>query len=597
MENLILEPLKYYQERAKNDHEQNIKQYFDHLISESKIDVEENRKTAALFRKKDKIANKTKDKINRLKVYKALLIVLAVLSGLALLVGLFSLEGSAKLITIIVSIALFVFSILFITLKLNKTIKKSEQLYLHQREKADKIYKQALEQMRPLNALFSEHDTFNLIEKIIPNLKFSRDYSLELDQEFKNEFSFDSRRDIKTSVVNTISGRYNENPFMFFREIKQYMSTKTYTGTKIISWQETYRDSDGKLRTRIRTETLIATLVKPYPMYSYLTALNYGNQTAPDLSFSREHKHIDDWTEGKIDRYVKKGQKKLRKKAQKATETGGDFTEMANSEFDVLFGATDRDHEVQFRVMFSPIAQLNMVKLMRSEEGYGDDFSFIKRGKHNYIKSEHAQNWQMDTSPQNYFSYDIDIAQNKFTNINREYFKSVYFDFAPLFAIPAYHQKPSLIFEDFKKKGQNYSEFECEVLANAIGARNFAHPASRTENILKARHVYSNNTTDCMEISAHSFAEEHRLDFVPTMGGDGKIHAVPVHWIEYIPITKQSQIAIKRIGLSEKEFREKASDKAGEIFSSPSAYYHGMFAKILEKDDIGYVDNILEKIK
>ena len=27
-----------------------------------------------------------------------------------------------------------------------------------------------------------------------------------------------------------------------------------------------------------------------------------------------------------------------------------------------LFGATDRDHEVQFRVMFSPLAQVNMEK-------------------------------------------------------------------------------------------------------------------------------------------------------------------------------------------------------------------------------------------
>ena len=49
-------------------------------------------------------------------------------------------------------------------------------------------------------------------------------------------------------------------------------------------------------------------------------------------------------------------------------KNGGQFQEMANSEFDVLFGANDRDHEVQFRLMYTPLAQRNTVDLIKDKK-------------------------------------------------------------------------------------------------------------------------------------------------------------------------------------------------------------------------------------
>ncbi|MBE5737022.1 MAG: hypothetical protein E7348_01325 [Clostridiales bacterium] len=597
MQNLILEPLKYYVQHAKGSHERNIDEYFTSLVEKSKIDVQENRKTAELFRKQDKIASKTKDKISKFKGLKTFLIILSVLSVIALLVGIFALTDTAQIVTIIVSVLLLIFSILFIVLKLNKEIKNFEEIYKKQRQIADETYRKALSQMQPLNALFSENDTFNLIEKVVPNLKFNKEYSVELDQNFRNNYDFESdTNDDTRSVVNTVSGNYNKNPFLFYRHLNHYMSTKTYTGTRVITWRERVSDGKGGTRTITRSQTLVATVTKPFPMYAYATALNYGHQTAPDLSFSRRYKHAEDWSENKVERHIRKGKKKLRKKAEKTIGQEKQFTEMANSEFDTLFGATDRDHEVQFRVMFSPLAQINMVNLMRSEDGYGDDFSFVKNGKHNYIVTEHSQNWDMDTSPQKYYSYDIDLAKKQFSDINSQYFKSMYFDLAPIFAIPAYHEQPNSVFEKYQKTKNNYTEYEYEILANVIGADKFMHPMSRTQSILKAEFLYSKNDTDCVQVTAHSFTSEPRVDIVPLFGGDGRLHNVPVRWDEYIPVVNTRIMVVKKLGLDGLTFDSKRTSMDARLFDTPYGYYHGLFARILGNDDVEYIDNALNKI-
>lgn len=53
---------------------------------------------------------------------------------------------------------------------------------------------------------------------------------------------------------------------------------------------------------------------------------------------------------------------------------------MGDAEFDVLWGATDRDHEVEFRLLFTPLAKKQLLDLMKDKEiAYGDNFNFFKR--------------------------------------------------------------------------------------------------------------------------------------------------------------------------------------------------------------------------
>ena len=159
---------------------------------------------------------------------------------------------------------------------------------------------------------------------------------------------------------------------------------------------------------------------------------------------------------------------------RKAVKSGDTFQEMANTQFDVLFGALDRDNEVQFRIMYPPLAQNNTVDLVTNKVGYGDDFYFHKVKKFNYIISEHAQNWKMETSPDVYYSYDVDVARTNFLNFNTNYFKSVFFDFAPLFAVTDYIDTPSILLDPVGTTDTNYPYYQYEVLANAKDSVRFS---------------------------------------------------------------------------------------------------------------------------
>ena len=285
-------------------------------------------------------------------------------------------------------------------------------------------------------------------------------------------------------------------------------------------------------------------MVKPKPFYSFNTFLAFGNQAAPDLNFSRENCHFERLSEKALERKIKRGENKLQRQASKAMKNGGQFQEMANSEFDVLFGANDRDHEVQVRLMYTHLAQRNTVDLIKDKKYYGDDFDFTKMGKFNVIMSEHAQNWNINTSADNYKSYDIDLARSKFINFNNEFFKSVFFDFAPLLSIPAYLEEPCAILEENLNYRSNFTRYEHEVMANQADYYQLVHKDSRTEAILKTEFIKAESTADIIGITAYSYETYDRVDFIPVLGGDGRIHAVPVPWIEYLPVMKTTRARI-----------------------------------------------------
>ena len=600
MNNLMLEPLKFYEQVGKSTHEQNANEFFDKIVKDSKIDLAENRKTSSLYRKQQAVADGSLKKLKGLKILRGFLIAFTVIGFVLALICLAAFTGVTQLVVSVIGIVSAVICLLVVCLSLNKKIKGLKELFDAQKEKADETLSKAQKQMASLNSLFSEKDTFFLIEKTLPNLKFEDNYTVALSKDFIENFDYVDSITSNRSVIDTLAGRYNGNPFLFYRYVNHYLGTKTYHGTKLISWTVRVRGSDGRYHTETRTQTLHAKVSKPYPYYNYGTALGYGNQTAPNLSFSRQATDVEELNERQVARRVKKGEKKLEKLSKKALESGGQFTEMANSEFDVLFGALDRNHEVQFRLMFSPVAQINMVKLLKAKNiGYGDDFSFTKRGKFNCIISEHAQRWPMNTSPTNYYSYDVDIARKNFVNFNKEYFKSVFFDFAPLFSVPTYQDKPISVFEPLEKYDSNYTYYDYEVLANAIGKHNFAHHSSVTEVILKSNRLFSTNSSDCVQIKASSYAGTDRVDFIPVMGGDGRLHSVPVPWVEYTPVHKVSTVLVKRIGISSNELITKTAETgvSSVLFNTPTAYTHGLFAKIVNEKDVNAIDGVLEKIK
>ena len=151
-----------------------------------------------------------------------------------------------------------------------------------------------------------------------------------------------------------------------------------------------------------------------------------------------------------------------------------------------------------------------MVDLILSKVGYGDDFNFIKSKRANRIISEHSQERDIYLLPDNYTSYSYDIIKENFIGKNQEFFKAVYFDFAPIWAIPIYQERPVHSLKPIPDYSQVYSLKECEETC----------------------------------ITAYSYDIRKRVEVVSVYGGDGRYHDVSVTWDEYLPLEESKNFYI-----------------------------------------------------
>ena len=88
-------------------------------------------------------------------------------------------------------------------------------------------------------------------------------------------------------------------------------------------------------------------------------------------------------------------------------------------------------------------------------------------------------------------------------------------------------------------------------MANRLGAHNFIPSNARTSVILKTKCLSSSAAGDTVEVTAYSYNTFDRVDFVPTLGGDGKIHPVPVPWVEYVPVEGSAIMKVSADGAAD----------------------------------------------
>ncbi|MDE6188914.1 MAG: hypothetical protein K2G37_01340, partial [Clostridia bacterium] len=546
--------------------DENAKKHFEQLVKQSEMNVEENRATVQEYKQEMDVLAGLKKKLSRQKGLRAFLIILAVLGVVMLAVGIYLLVQSDTLVGAIltsVGVVLTIISIIVAVKVVTPKIKRLTEECNKQDKLAGDLKEKAWEQMASLNGLFESDITKKLIESTVPLIQIDDNFNMRRYDYLSGKYGFGENDDEDRSTIALLTGEILGNPFVVDRELVKTMGTETYTGSIVIHWTTTTRDSKGNRVTQHHTQTLVATVTKPKPFYSEQTRLIYGNEAAPDLVFSHAPSHAENMSERALESKVKSGAKKIQRKQEKDLKKGveASFTGMGNEEFDVLFGALDRNNEVQFRLLFTPLAQKNMIELMKDKDTYGDDFYFNKSKCLNFISSEHSQYWDLNTEYTRYQSYYVDDAFNKFMSFNRNYFKSLYFDLAPLLAIPLYQQhKPhEYIYKDVYPR--NYTSYEAEYAVNKLGQQLFENKLSQTKAILKTAFVKKDGNTDEVKVTAHSFNTQQRVELVPKLGGDGHMHNVPVHWTEYIPVQRDSSVKLKQLNMSDKQFDQKSSDE------------------------------------
>ncbi|MBP5300087.1 MAG: hypothetical protein J6Y80_01655 [Victivallales bacterium] len=408
----------------------------------------------------------------------------------------------------------------------------------------EELRQEAWRQLAPLNALYDWDIAPRLIQKTVPRLEFDPFFTQGRLAELHRNFGWDDSFNSDKSVLGSQSGVINGNPFVFGRFLGMHWGETTYHGYLDISWTERVKDSKGNWHTVTRHERLHASVTKPSPVYTESACVLYGNDAAPSLTFTHKPTGIA----GKDDllsRLKKRREFKKLKKFSENLEDESQYTMMSNHDFEVLFHADDRNDEVEFRLLFTPLAQIQMLKLLEDTQvGFGDDFTFVKQHKINALFPRHLQQFSLDTDPRQFHDFDLERARRNFQSRQEQFFKHAYFGLAPLLSIPLYQQLRTHenIYGDILSRRACF--WEHEALANYCGEGKFAHPQCVTRNLLKTRVASREKGTTSLAVTAYGYRTVKHVTYISKWGGDGRTHQVPVEWLEYLPVERTSELLI-----------------------------------------------------
>ena len=602
-EDFIYQPHKTFEEDLQHQYHDTAEQYFDSLVEKTGTDADANRLHVEEYRAAAAELEAAKKKWNSLKGKRGMFIAFMILGFLAGIICfvIFALNPSlwGLIIGGVAGILLGGFSIWGIV-SFNKKAKNQEAVIAPLQEKADEKLSVCYADMAKLNGEFDWNMAAIIMEKATPMIDLDHYFSNKTLSYLIDHFGFPESEGPNTSVLGLVSGHIQGNPFVLEKVLNMRMGMKTYTGSITITWTE-YVGSGKDRHAVTRSQTLTASIERECPFYNAETRLIFGSEAAPNLSFSRSPQGADKMDAKKREKAWRSGGKDLEKLQTKASKKGGGFTKMNNDEFEVFWGATDRDNEVEFRYLFSPLAQVSILELIENPEPFGDDFYFVKDKMLTSVASAHSQKFNYCPPPSYFYNYCLEDCRENFISYCDAFIKNLYFDLAPILAIPAYQSDTTRDYIYREILPGNYNCYEHEVFANGIDSDIFRPEDSSSDVplILKAGKPSKMGKTDVLSITAHSFNKVPRVEYVTRFGGDGCSHSIPVHWDEYIPVSSTSTMSLTNVNATQKRYRGALGTLDEYLQKSGFAKYfeRGFLALALKKGRIdSSVDEKLESI-
>lgn len=589
-EEMIYRPRQMYESQLKQQYHEEAIRYFNELVQKAQVDEAANAAHVREYNRKVEIRKEKEKKLSKTKAGKGWAIVGIVLGGILAvtflvlcIVGVIPAWGWALVAGGLLIVGLMIY-LLATTIK--TAMRRAREALERAKAEEEAALKVCYDDLQVLNSLYDWNMPHRIMTKVSPILKLDENLSSQRDAELHNIYGL---VDDDVTTLSVLSGTIMDNPFILERIYEREVKDKTWHGELVITWTTTHRDSKGNVHTEHHTQTLHASVEHPAPFFYKATRLIYGNEAAPDLCFTRVP-NKNSALEGKaLDNYVKKRAKELAKKEKKALtdkDETTNFQAMGNDTFDALFGADDRNHEVQFRLLFTALAQTNMVDLLTNKKPYGDDFVFYKDHKINSISSEHSQNFNYIANPSYFQGYDCAACRNFFVNYCDDFLRGLYFDLAPLISIPLYQMhRPAHSFMD--PDAINWlPRREHEVFANSLDHSLFLPKGADPDVslMLKETSTVKGDGIDDTTIHSSGFKTTNRTDYVPVMGGDGRMHSVPVPWIQYDEVHADFHIGTSEVGGTQNDF-----SNAGNSLSkfAPSMHYErGIFGYFAGKSPI-----------
>ncbi len=580
MANEFLHPVKIYKElEAKFYHI--LLASFERLTQQSRIDIEANQKKVEQYKQLKGIETSFRAKRGRFNLLQLLLLIVFAINSVLLIfafVGLINKVDINAPTRLAIQIPLSIVLMMIISLigKKTKALNKIEKEF---ESKATAEQYEMYDQMAWLNSLFDTQITKEALEKTLPFLKLN-DY-FDDDQAAYLLAPADQVPD--DSILEILSGKMYGNSMIFLKMMRMEMGIEVYTNTISVPRLSTYIDSNGKLQTETVYDYYTGRYSAPKPFYFDFVQLLYSHDAAPNLSFSRSGNRVHMKNEQSLRRYVERESKKLHKRQEDSVKLGQAFSLLDNIEFEVLFNALDRNNEVEFRALFSPLAQQNMRDVILHSP-FGDDFIVRKECRHYSVFADHTTFWDMRVDVNKFRHFSYEEAKKNFIQFNMSYFQHFYSLLLPVLAIPLHHEPH--VGQEYPEgvSPYRYSAFEKEMLANALDYSLVAHPETATNGILKIEECGASGKTEFFTVTCQTFATVERVAEVY----DGP-QKVPVPWIEYIPLSKTSLASCRVVNLPEPEFE---ALKAREEFRAIEAntigeivYKNNMVVRLIRQID------------
>ncbi len=555
----LLKPIDAYKNIYKEKVNQTANEDFEKLKDKSGIDVDANRTTIKelknLFAERNKLAKKSSSK-STLKTFFIILGVILILAGVLLvLLGVYETINLALGIVLgILCVGIAVVLFVYAGKKVSKSIKALDAQISELDNKIKAKESEAKKQMAPLIALFDWNMAAQIVSDALPLIIMDKYFDGGKQKSLIMDYGLDENMDPDYSSLYVQSGSILGNPFLIQKAKVHKVINKVYTGQRVVTYTVRVHDEKGHSHTTTTTQVLTATVTHPAPEYHNETVLLYGNAAAPDLIFSRGPQNMSGKSDKAIKKFVNSAQKDLTKMSEDATKKGQHFQPLANTEFEALFHAWNRNNEQQFRLLFTPLAQQNEVQATTCTDGFGDDFYFYKQKMMNAISSAHSQSFDYSGDPAQFVDISYDECKKKFVNHVNDFFKNFYFDLVPLISIPLYQQMKSIDYIYGDDSPSNYANYEHEVMANSFEPKNFAHPETNTDVMLKTKTLQKDGLSDKVQVTAYSYKGEPRIDHVMVVAGNGKPYSVPVPWTEYFKREQETVMEMRKTDTTRNEF-------------------------------------------
>ena len=548
---LEFDPYDYYKKELKGKVSERAKELIENLTKKANIDTENNKKLNSEIKKLENEIDNCSFKCTGHKVLNIFLIILGIAGVIFSILGIVRMVlGDSDLfaiLSLVIGIIVAVGCFLIVFLVLRKKIKKYEDKLKKLKNKHQNKVNEAWQGLAPLRESFDFSQYIDFVNDLNTTIKLDKDVDKRKLKLLNESYDLNWYYGNNESVVDVYSGTVGENPFLRILVNRTDLYNHTYTGTRVVTWTKRVRGSDGKMHTVTESETLVASYSAPAPKYFNYSMIIYGNGAAPKLTFSRNPSGLPlEHDEKDVEKLIKKRTKEIEERAEEAIKKGKNFTALANNDFDALFYAIDRNNETEFRLLFTPLAQQNMTELICATDTYGDDFRFLKQNKLNYIVSNHSSS-SIDLRYTNYFNlYNYEELKNNYINdITREFY-SLYFDLAPILAIPLYQMNEAPLY-DGKINEDEITYYEAEASINHMNSNLFRPIESKTNQILKTKKIKEFNDAELYKVTSYSYDKIPRTTYVPVACRNGGVYDVAVNWFEYIPCQKDSNVAFSKI--------------------------------------------------